>query len=200
MQSLRTIKVVTLGDVSVGKTSLIKRYVDNEFYQEEQSTIGSVYMEKIINYGDSLYKLQIYDTAGQERFQSIAKLYYQKADVALLLYDITNQDTFDTLKNWNAEVMKNAPSKVIRIVVGNKIDLLEKEAIDQETAEKYAKNVNALFSLVSAKTNAGVRTLFEKICQEYSLRFPIVDPSVKSSHISLNNNVNGDEKSSKCAC
>ena len=162
----KTIKIVTLGESSVGKTSLIKRYVYDDFSTEEVSTIGAVFVEKTITIRNRPLKLQIWDTAGQEKFHAVAKIYYQKAHVALLLYDITSKDSFTTLKEWGAEVKANANPNILRVVVGNKMDLFYEENVSKETASKYAKDSKALFHLTSAKENKGISALFVKICEE----------------------------------
>lgn len=166
MDQTRIIKIVTLGDSSVGKTSLIRRYINEEFHAANPPTMGIDFVEKKVNYGGETIKLQIWDTAGQEKFHAVSKIYYQKADVVLLMYDITAAESFTTLKNWDEEVRANTKKDVLRVIVGNKIDLITEEQVDQKTASTYAKEAKALFSLTSAKEDTGVNQLFQNIVEK----------------------------------
>ena len=99
------VKVVILGNSGVGKSSIILRFVADNFKSDGEATIGASYMGKIMQFNDKSIKFNIWDTAGQERFHTLAKMYYRDADAAILVYDITNQESFDGLKRWHAELL-----------------------------------------------------------------------------------------------
>ena len=179
-------KIVAIGESSVGKTSLIRRYIYNHFSDEESATIGAVFVEKSLIVDKKRVRLQIWDTAGQEKFHAVAKIYYQKADAALLVYDITSADSFSTLQNWNEEVKVNTSKDILRVIVGTKLDLIEEEQVHPKTASDYAREAKALFHQTSAKANRGINELFENVClelikRENSKPEPLTNLSAKSS-------------------
>lgn len=161
------IKVCLLGSSGVGKSSLLKRFVVNEFEENEQTTLGAAYQDKNFEYKGNTYKFQIWDTAGQEKYAPLAQMYYRDAKVAILVYDITSKDSYATLKEWHRELCDKGPKDLITCVVGNKCDLEDKEEVDSNTARNYAKSIDGLFGLTSAKENRGVNELFMKICDVY---------------------------------
>lgn len=206
MSEMKTVKIVTLGEAQVGKTSIIRRFIENSFSDKEESTIGAAFAEKTFNFGPASYRIQLYDTAGQERFNSIAKIYYQKADVALLIYDVTDAGSFATLQNWNAQVLKNAPNEVIRVVVGNKIDLITEEKVTTEEVGNFAKNEGALFMLTSAKEATGIQSLFEKVCLEVYEKKKSLDEgedmtiSIHKRSMKTSEQPENDTNTSYCRC
>ena len=146
------VKMVLLGDVGVGKSSLAVRLVKNEFNPNSETTVGAVCLKKGISLksGQELNVL-LWDTAGQERYHSLAPLYYRNAAVALIVYDITRKETFDTLKDWVKELKIQGPNNILIAIVGNKADLVSQREVPEETGRKFAKEVNGLFSETSAK-------------------------------------------------
>ena len=158
-------KVVLLGETGVGKTSIISRYVHNNFSEVLMSTTGASFATKKLEI-DSEHKIkfQIWDTAGQERFRSLAKIFYQNASVAVLVYDITRRDTFDKIKNfWIKEIKENAPSDIILALAGNKSDNYENEVVNLSEGKKLAKEIDAIFQSTSAMLSHGIDELFLSI-------------------------------------
>jgi small GTP-binding protein len=163
------IKIALLGDSGVGKSSIALRYTNNSFDDNYISTNGAAYSNKVVQkYGDT-YQLDIWDTAGQERFRSLGKNFYKDAYIVLLVYDITRLESFENLKNiWYQELKENGEQNPIIAIVGNKSDLYEEEEIvKEEDARKYAKEIGALFNLVSAKNGLGIENLFNDILDAY---------------------------------
>lgn len=156
-------KVVLLGEGRVGKTSLCLRYVRDEFSNKQESTIQATYLDKRLNLGRQSVKLMIWDTAGQERFHALGPIYYRDANGALLVYDITDRDSFTKVRNWVKELRKIVGQDIVVCIAGNKSDLEKKRQVPLEDAEEYAKSVGAFHTLTSAKTGKGVEDVFLEI-------------------------------------
>ena len=160
------IKCVLLGESGTGKSSLIERFINNTFRKDTPSTLIGSFSSKVVYYEKENIKIRydIWDTAGQEKYRSINKIFYQDAQVTLLVYDITQKETYNAIKNyWFQEVKDNAPEDVIVFIVGNKSDIYEKEAVNEEEARQYAKDINALYKLVSAENGDGINEIFKMI-------------------------------------
>jgi len=153
-------KVVLLGEGRVGKTCLCLRYVQNSFSDAQESTIQATYLEKRLNVGKSPIKLMIWDTAGQERFHALGPIYYRDAQGALLVYDITDRDSFDKVKHWVKELRKIVGPDIVLLIVGNKADLEKDRQVSDDDAQSYAKTVGATHLLCSAKSGKGVDNAF----------------------------------------
>eukprot|EP00009_Paramoeba_aestuarina_P001782 CAMPEP_0201506568 /NCGR_PEP_ID=MMETSP0161_2-20130828/483_1 /ASSEMBLY_ACC=CAM_ASM_000251 /TAXON_ID=180227 /ORGANISM="Neoparamoeba aestuarina, Strain SoJaBio B1-5/56/2" /LENGTH=213 /DNA_ID=CAMNT_0047900703 /DNA_START=79 /DNA_END=720 /DNA_ORIENTATION=+ len=153
-------KVVVLGEGCVGKTSLVVRYVQNEFYAEHRTTIQASFLSKRINIDGARVNVAIWDTAGQERFHALGPIYYRDANGALLVYDITDQDSFLKVKNWVKELRKMLGKDIVLCIVGNKIDLERNRTVTQREAEAYAATVGANHLQTSAKQTIGVDEVF----------------------------------------
>merc|ERR1712137_1541121 len=124
------IKVVILGDSGVGKSSILLRFVTNDFHPNYESTIGASFMAKMMIHNDKAYKLQIWDTAGQEKYHCLAPLYYKDSTVAIVVYDVTNRESFKVVQNRVKEVQKFGSKDLVLAIVGNKIDLIDDEEVD----------------------------------------------------------------------
>ena len=163
------IKITLLGNPGVGKTCIISRYIDDSFNENNESTIGANFSEKIIKKGDKDVQLNIWDTAGQEKFHSLGKHFYKDSYIVCLVYDITNQDSLDSLKQiWYPDLQKFGEKYTVLAVVGNKCDLYESDSLaDEEQAKSFAKEINATFFLTSAKTGDGVEKLFSTLTDIY---------------------------------
>ena len=167
---MESLKIVLIGESGVGKTSIISQFIDQIFQDDQQSTIGGTFSTKTIKCSNGkTLKFEIWDTAGQERYRSVTKMFYKDADVAILVYDITNKYTFEELqKYWVQQVKDSSPKDIILAIIANKSDLIEKEQVDEAVARNYANEINALFALISAKNNFGVDDLFIEIAKKYS--------------------------------
>ena len=167
MSTKYVIKILTLGDSTVGKSSLVLRYSDNKFDDHLFSTIGIDFRTKYIKIGDSSVKVLIWDTAGQEKFQTVAKHYYKGANGVLLTYDISKRKSFNRIEFWLKELKENNKiDDLVIYLVGNKIDLEDKREISEEEGKKYAKENNINFFEASAKTGQGVNKLFNQIIKK----------------------------------
>ena len=163
------IKVAILGNSGVGKTCIITRYVKEIFKNNFASTIGVNSVEKIIKRGNDKYILNIWDTAGQEKYKSLSKHFYRDAYIIVLIYDITNQNSFDSLKEqWFPEVQTYAENCVVLGIVGNKADLYDNEkVVNEDDARDFASEIGAVFSLVSAKSGLNISIFFENLLNKF---------------------------------
>ncbi|TPX50256.1 hypothetical protein SeLEV6574_g01004 [Synchytrium endobioticum] len=162
---LRKFKLVFLGEQSVGKTSLITRFMYDTFDNTYQATIGIDFLSKTMYLEDRTVRLQLWDTAGQERFRSLIPSYIRDSSVAVVVYDITNRNSFMNTSKWVDDVRAERGNDVIIVLVGNKTDLNEKRQVSTEEGEKKAKEFNVMFIETSAKAGYNVKTLFRRIAQ-----------------------------------
>jgi len=153
-------KIVLLGEGCVGKTSVVLRYVNNAFNDQHNSTIQASFLTKRLNIDGEKISLAIWDTAGQERFHALGPIYYRDANGALLVYDITDIDSFQKVKNWVKELRKMLGTDICLAIVGNKFDLDKNRVVSVEEAEMYAASVGAKHYHTSAKLNKGIDELF----------------------------------------
>jgi small GTP-binding protein len=164
-----SIKVTLLGNPGVGKTCIIARYIDNTFDENNAPTIGANYSEKIIKKGNKEYELNIWDTAGQEKFHSLGKHFYKESYIVCLVYDITSQESLDHLKTiWYPDLQKYGEKYTILAVVGNKSDLYEGDKLaDEAQAKAFADEIGATFQLTSAKSGDGIEKLFNTLTDRF---------------------------------
>jgi Ras-related protein Rab-21 len=154
------LKVVLLGEGRVGKTCLCLRYVKNSFSSDQVSTIEATYLDKRLNLGKKSVKLMIWDTAGQERFHALGPIYYRDANGALLVYDITDRDSFTKVRNWVKELRKIVGKNIVLVIAGNKCDMEKHRQVDEAEAKAYAESVGAIHIQCSAKTGKNVDEAF----------------------------------------
>ena len=160
-------KVIVVGDSGVGKTSIIKRYL-NSFKENEKSTIGASYSTKSQIIGKYTISFDIWDTAGEERFRSVNSIFYKEACACILVYDITNVETFQNIKTyWYDSVKNNAISEIIFAVAGNKCDLYTKEKVKIKEAKEFCKEIDAIFFETSALENQSIDEIFEKLGEKF---------------------------------
>ena len=166
-------KVVIVGESGVGKTCIMAQFIENKFEEEFVSSLTTQYRRKKIQLvtGEDV-TFDIYDTAGQEKYRAIAKLYYKNARVVILVYDITDIKSFEEMKNyWYEQVKDIQTENLIIAIAGNKCDLYEERQVENETGEEFAKSINAIFVETSAKNDSGIDKLFENI------GYKILDPN-----------------------
>ncbi|KAI4159673.1 MAG: hypothetical protein LQ342_006366 [Letrouitia transgressa] len=167
-------KLVLLGESAVGKSSLVLRFVKDQFDDYRESTIGAAFLTQTISLDDTTtVKFEIWDTAGQERYKSLAPMYYRNANCAVVVYDITQASSLDKAKAWVKELQRQANENIIIALAGNKSDLVtsqpDKRAIATADAEAYAREAGLLFFETSAKTAENVRDLFTAIARKLPL-------------------------------
>ena len=166
-------KLVLIGDSKVGKTSLISRFVCGLFDQNMTSTDGVSYAIKKIEYKhlNITLDLNIWDTAGQEKYKPLTKFLYKDAPMIILVYDTTSKESFDNLKYyWYEKIKENIEGNeedIVFGIAGNKSDLYDNEEVPEEEARNFAKSINAIFALTSAKDNDGIEELFRNIGNKY---------------------------------
>jgi len=153
-------KVLLVGDSGVGKTSVLMRYTENTFSESSISSIGADFKIRNIPVDGREIKLQLWDTAGQERFRTITSSFFRGAHAVIIVYDVTNQLTFNNVKLWRQEVQKYAGARVNCVLVGNKCDLKDKIVIDTNTAKTYADEIGIPFLETSAKDSLNIDQIF----------------------------------------
>ncbi|KAI8387960.1 ras-related protein rab-like protein-6A [Radiomyces spectabilis] len=196
---LRKYKLVFLGEQSVGKTSLITRFMYDTFDNTYQATIGIDFLSKTMYLEDKTVRLQLWDTAGQERFRSLIPSYIRDSSAAVIVYDITSRASFANTTKWIDDVRAERGDEVIIVLVGNKSDLSEKREVTVEEGEKRSKELNVMFIETSAKAGHNVKTLFKKIAQA----LPGVDNAENVTQKDQMQKINlsdTETESSGCAC
>ena len=188
-------KLIFLGDQNVGKSSILNRFLNDTFVEEYQATIGLDFQSKNVQIDNQDVHLLLYDTAGQEKFRSLIPMYTRDANIILLVYDITNKESFENLYAWIKDLTNININEVIICIVGNKIDLNEKREVSNEEGQKYAQEHDFIFQEVSAKTGEGFselfyKSLFEKIRTKF--RPSGQQPAAEINDIKFN--IDQDEK------
>ena len=161
-------KVLILGDSFVGKTNMLKRFLNDEFDMNTKETVGVEFGSKnfILGEKEDIVKAHIWDTAGQERYRSVTKAYYKGAKGALLVYDITRKATFDNIDNWLIDLRTNADKDILILLIGNKSDLIDTREISEEEARTKAEQYNIAFLETSAKTGDNINKAFSQLIEE----------------------------------
>mmetsp|Transcript_24470 Transcript_24470/g.42864 ORF Transcript_24470/g.42864 Transcript_24470/m.42864 type:complete len:227 (-) Transcript_24470:1956-2636(-) len=193
MSVVESVKVVLLGESGVGKSSVALRFVTDEFRPYSEATIGASFMSKSVtipasspvmedstsednseNYANGNKSqstpqrhigFKIWDTAGQEKYRSLAPMYYRGSSAAILVYDITKPGSFAALQDWSDELKKNGPPDLVLAVCGNKSDLQEDRLVGRSNGEEYAKSIGALYIETSAKGGEGIDNLFVEVAK-----------------------------------
>ena len=155
-------KLIFLGDQSVGKSSILNRFLNDTFTEDYQATIGLDFQSKNVQIENQDIHLLLYDTAGQEKFRSLIPMYTRDANIILLVYDITNRDSFNHLPDWLKDLTNINVDEVIFAIVATKIDLNSKREVTPEEGQKFADEHNFVFQEISAKTGTGFSDLFYK--------------------------------------
>ena len=190
-------KILLLGDSTVGKTCFLLRYCDKRFQEAHLSTIGLDYRLKsmTLKNGKNI-KLQIWDTAGQDRFRAITKNYYKGANGIILIYDVTNLQSYENVKNWISQIKEEANPNVLIYLAGNKIDVNEEDkVVKTEEGKKIANELNLPFYETSAKNGVNVNEIFEDILEKIDEVYSKIEVSKTEKKNKL---YTGEKKTKKC--
>lgn len=163
---------VLLGDVGTGKTSLVLRFVKGQFFEHQESTIGAAFFTQVLSVTEATVKFDLWDTAGQERYHSLAPMYYRGAAAAVVVYDITNMDSFNRAKKWIKELERQGNPNLVMALVANKADLEGKREVDDEDGERFAKENGMFFIATSAKSSVNINELFYEIAKRLAKTCP----------------------------
>ena len=181
------LKYIIIGDSAVGKSNLLLRYAHDKFNEDYQATIGVEFGAKNVEINNEKYRIQIWDTAGQENFRSITRAYYKHSVCAIIVYDITNKDSFNHINSWIDECKNQSPKTVFFVLVGNKSDLENKRQVNYNEGLKFAQENNILFFESSAKTGKNVEDIFYKSAK-------IISEKIKEGIYDLENDSCGIKK------
>ncbi|WVN89311.1 uncharacterized protein L203_104533 [Cryptococcus depauperatus CBS 7841] len=195
MSRTTSFKLVLLGESAVGKSSLVLRFVRNEFSDFRESTIAAFLTQSIQLDETKTIKFEIWDTAGQERYKSLAPIYFRNSNAAVIVYDIT-QASFEKAKSWVRELQRQADPSIVIMLIGNKMDLESQRKTPREMGERFAQEEGLLFGEASAKSGEGVEDLFLEIAKKLPLA-----PPAQRGQTSSGVKVSGqDEAASPQAC
>ena len=170
MSEPESIKVVLVGESGVGKTSIISQFTAKKFDPHRETSLSAQFISKTVNFQDlgKEIKFDIWDTVGQEKYRSLAKIFYKDAKVIVFVYDITTEYSFNELKNyWYEETRSNTDGSPILAVVGNKIDLYKDQKVSNNDGKEFADKIGAIFQTTSAQSDSGISTLFDNIGKTY---------------------------------
>jgi small GTP-binding protein len=165
MQHLYVFKVIIIGPGAVGKTSILHRFVENKFSFRYKMTIGADFLSKVILRNGDTIKLQIWDIGGQDRYKFLRQNFFDGANGALIVFDLSRWHTFEELENWLSDLREYANEEIPFAIIGNKVDLIDKkdEIYERESAEVFAKKENTFYVETSAKTGENVEEVFSNL-------------------------------------
>ena len=197
------LKVVVVGDSGVGKTNLIKRFVSNTYNPNTKATVGVEFLSKSYKINDQVFKIEIWDTAGQERYKSITAAYYKGAKGALIVYDITQKDSFENINKWMSEVRDKSTKDLKILIVGNKTDLVNERQVSTEEALSKAKELESPVMEASALDGNNVKAAFydllKEMYKEIKKKLDIVENQNTGGKDGVQLNTN-EEKEKKGCC
>ena len=165
------------------------KFAHNKFTDEYQATIGVEFGAKNITFDNQIYRIQIWDTAGQENFRSITRAYYKNSVCAMVVYDITNKESFEHVLNWIQDIKDQSPKTVLIVLVGNKIDLEENRAVSYDEGSEFAIKNGLIFEETSAKTGQGIEEIFLKSAKEIAKK-------MEENYYDLNSEICGIKRGS----
>ena len=181
----KELKVILLGECGVGKTNIILRYLKDEFNEDTITTTNSTYTMKTVKKDDTTYRLNVWDTAGQEKFRSITKMFLQDASIIMLVYSITDKLSFKNLEFWYKTIIENCGTDIVIAIVGNKHDLYLDQEVDEEEAKNFAENKGIMYCETSCKDGINIGTAFEMVTKDIVNKLNINDSKMTSSASSV---------------
>jgi len=196
-------KLLIIGNSSVGKTSFLFRYADNSFTSAFVSTVGIDFKVKTVFRQDKRVKLQIWDTAGQERYRTITTAYYRGAMGFILMYDVTNEESYNAVQDWCTQIKTYSWDNAQVVLVGNKCDLDDERVVSTDRGRQLAHQLGLEFFETSAKENVNVKQVFERlvdvICDKMSESLD-ADPSINQTTRHLSESAGEPTNNKGCAC
>ena len=194
-----TFKILTIGESGVGKTCILRRFVENKFLKNHLATIGIDFKTKNLIINNKEIKLKIWDTAGQERFRNITTQYYKGADGIVLVYDVTDDGSFEKIRDWMAQIQANAEKDDLGLVLlGNKCDV-EPRVVTEEQGNKMAEELHISYFETSALTGQGIKEAFEQLARKKKKKKGVGEEN-KDGRVELNNNDNKKKKEKGDCC
>ena len=205
------LKFIIIGDSAVGKSNILLRYTNDSFSNEFQATIGVEFGAKNLIIDGKTYRVQIWDTAGQEQFRSITRAYYKNSVCACVVYDITNKTSFENIKSWLEDCKKKCPKSIYFVLIGNKSDLEGKREVTYEEGSIYAQKNGMIFFETSAKTGQNINEVFNKSTNDIAKNIENnfydlesgncgIKKGLGSKNINLSSNNNTNVKKKRLCC
>lgn len=191
-------KLLLIGDSGVGKSCLLLRFADDTYTESYISTIGVDFKIRTIELDGKTIKLQIWDTAGQERFRTITSSYYRGAHGIIVVYDVTDNESFNNVKQWLHEIDRYACENVNKLLVGNKSDLTTKRVVSTEQGKEFAESLGVEFLETSAKTSTNVEQAFLTMASQIKARMKTQPSAGKSAPMKIGTSAPVNQKSGCC--
>ena len=192
-----TFKILTIGESGVGKTCVLRRFVENKFLKNHLATIGIDFKTKTLNINNQEVKLKIWDTAGQERFRNITTQYYKGADGIVLVYDVTDESSYEKIRDWMEQILSNTQQEEIGLVLlGNKCDM-EPRVVTEDMGKKMAEELKISYYETSALTGQGIKEAFEELTMDIMKKRGVNEGS-NPGGVELNSKKKKKEKSDCC--
>ena len=200
-----TCKVVLVGETGVGKTSIIHRYLYNEYDDNRITTSSPEYKNKILEYPEynKSITFDIWDTAGQEAYRSVTRNFYINAAIGLMVYDIRVKDSFENIKTyWSEQLKEYGEENIILAIAGNKSDLFEDQKVSEKEVKKFAESIGAIFELTSCKENIGINELFYECGKKYLEVNKLIgkDNKGNNENLKIDGKDNNGKKGKKKCC
>jgi small GTP-binding protein len=197
-ESSKTFKILTIGESGVGKTCILRRFVENKFLKNHLATIGIDFKTKTLNINNQEIKLKIWDTAGQERFRNITTQYYKGADGIVLIYDVTDDASYEKIRDWMEQILSNTKREDIGLVLlGNKCDM-EPRAVTEEQGNKMAEELKVSYFETSALTGQGINEAFNELTRDIMKRKGVDNGG--NENLELKNNISKKKKDGNGCC
>ena len=194
----KTFKILTIGESGVGKTCILRRFVENKFLKNHLATIGIDFKTKTLNINNQEIKLKIWDTAGQERFRNITTQYYKGADGIVLIYDVTDDASYEKIRDWMEQILSNTKREDIGLVLlGNKCDM-EPRAVTEEQGNKMAEELKVSYFETSALTGQGINEAFNELTRDIMKRKGVDNGG--NENLELKNNISKKKKDGNGCC
>ena len=183
------LKYIIIGDSAVGKSNLLLRYVDNKFNENHVLTLGVEFAAKNIQIEEQIFRMQIWDTAGQENFRSITRSFYKNSACVIIVYDITSRETFTNVKTWIKDCMQTCSKNVFMVLVGNKVDDETSRQVSTNEGETFAKEHGMTFFESSAKTGKNVEEIFKTSAKEIAKRLKNGEYDLEEDETGIKRNI-----------